>query len=169
MIGIMTLFLSLLMISRLSDLALPFIARRILKPFAEVKTENLELLEKNPDAILILRDATWTKAFLLLSVAPNVHLLVKQGSKKRFPWFNWAFYSIHLVPSDDSYTPLLECAKTISGDSINPCVMVESETLPEALYPTSSLLSFFKLGADGFLYVDVDFSKSMTTITFSKK
>lgn len=169
MIGIVTLFLLLLMISRLSDLALPFIARRILKPFADVTTEHLELLEKNPDAILILRDATWTKAFLLLSVAPNVHLLVKQGEKKRFPWFNWAFYSIHLVPSDDSYTPLVECAKTVSGDSINPCIMVESETLPEALHPSSSLLSFLKLGSDGFLYVDVNIDKSMTTITFSRK
>ena len=169
MIGIVTLLLSLLMISRLSDLALPFIARRILKPFADVHAENLDLLEKNPNAILILRSANWTKAFLLLSVATNVHLLVRQKRRKRFPWFNWAFYSIHLVPSDDTYAPLLESAKTLSGDSINPCIMVESDTLPETLQPTSRLISLFKGGSDSFLYVDVDFTKSVTTISFRKK
>jgi acyl-[acyl-carrier-protein]-phospholipid O-acyltransferase/long-chain-fatty-acid--[acyl-carrier-protein] ligase len=169
MIGIMTLFLSLLMISRLSDLALPFIARRILKPFAEVQTENIELLEKNPNAILILRSANWTKALLLLSVATNIHLLVREQNTKRFPWFNWVFYSIHLIPSDETYVPLLEAAKVFSGDSINPCIMVESEILPEALHPTSRLISLFKGGADSFLYVDVDFTRSVTTISFRKK
>ncbi|MGH2613494.1 MAG: MFS transporter, partial [Rhabdochlamydiaceae bacterium] len=169
MIGIMTLFLSLLMISRLSDLALPFIARHILKPFAGIQTENLELLEKNPAAILILRQANWTKALLLLSVASNIHLLVRQGRRKRFPWFNWAFYSIHLVHSDESYIRLLESAKTLSSDSINPCIMVESDTLPETLQLTSRLIALFKRGAEAFLYVDVDFSKSVTTIYFRKK
>lgn len=169
MIGVMTLFLSLLMISRLSDLALPFIARRILKPFTDVRVENIELLEKNPNAILILRNATWTKAFLLISVAPNVHLLVKQGARKRFPWFNWAFYSVHLIPSDETYTPLLESAKVFGGDSINPCIMVETDTLPEALQPTSRLLALFKGGADSFLYVDVNVTQSVTTIFFRKK
>jgi acyl-[acyl-carrier-protein]-phospholipid O-acyltransferase / long-chain-fatty-acid--[acyl-carrier-protein] ligase len=169
MIGIMTLFLSLLMISRLSDLALPFIARRILKPFTEVKVENIELLEKNPNAILILRNATWTKAFLLISVAPNVHLLVRQAVRKRFPWFNWMLYSVHLVPSDESYAPLLESAKLFAGDSINPCIMVESDTLPEVLEPTSRLLSLFKGGTDAFLYVDVTSIKSVTAISFRKK
>ncbi len=168
-IGVMTLFLSLLMISRLSDLALPFMARRVLKPFTDVQTEGLELLEKNPHAILILRKANWTKAFLLLSVASNIHLLVRQAGRKRFPWFNWAFYSIHLIPSDETYTPLLESAKFLSGDSINPCIMVESDHFPETLQPTSRLLSLFKGGSDAFLYVDVDSSNSVITITFRKK
>lgn len=169
MIGVVTLFLSVLMISRLSDLALPFIARRVLRPFTDVQTEGLELLEKNPNAILILREANWTKAMLLLSVASNIHLLVRQASRKRFPWVNWAFYSIHLVPSDETYTPLIESAKILSGDSINPCIMVESDHLPETLQPTSRLLSLFKGGSDAFLYVDVDFSKSAIAISFRKK
>lgn len=169
MIGIVTLFLSLLMISRLSDLALPFIARRILKPFADIQTENLDLLEKNPNAILILRKANWTKALLLLSVANNIHLLVPQEKKRRFPWFSWAFYSIHIIRSDRTYTTLLEAAKTLSFDSINPCIMVEADTLPETLHPTSRLISLFKGGIDSFLYVDVEFTKSVTTISFKKK
>ncbi len=168
-IGILTLFLSLLMISRLSDLALPFLARRILKPFADVQTENLELVEKNPHAILILPKATWTKAFLLLSVASNVHLLVRQAQKKRFPWFNWAFYSVHIVPSDPSYTQLVEIAKTLSSDSINPCIMVESDPLPKSLHANSHFLSLFKGGSTTFIYVDVDFKKAVTTISFRKK
>ena len=164
-IGIITLLLSLLMISRLSDLALPFLSRMMQRTFGAVKVENLELFEKNQDAILILKKATWSKAFLLLSVAPNAHLIVKQGSKKRFPWFNWAFDSIHLVPSDETYKPLLETARLI-GDSINPCIMVDSPTLPETLKPSSSAFSIFKKTT--FLYVDVDLSKPETVITFSK-
>lgn len=167
-IGIITLFLSLLMISRLSDLALPFIARRILKPFTDVRVEHPELLEKNPHAILILPKATWTKAFLLLSVGPNVHLLVRQGAKRKFPWFHWAFYSIHLIPSDDHYVPLLERAKVLASDSINPCMMLETDQIPEELQPTSRLLSLFKGGSASFLYVDVQSSDSVTTISFSK-
>jgi acyl-[acyl-carrier-protein]-phospholipid O-acyltransferase/long-chain-fatty-acid--[acyl-carrier-protein] ligase len=155
MIGIVTLLLSLLMISRLSDLALPFIARRILKPFVHVQTENLELLEKNPSAILVLRNGNWTKAFLLLSVAPNVHLLVRQTEKKRFPWFNWAFYSIHLVPSDDGYAPLLGSAKTLSEHGVNPCIMVESPQIPHSL-----------LKGDPLLQVDITTTQSATTISF---
>lgn len=165
-IGIVTLLLSLLMISRLSDLALPFICRIILSPFGRVKVDNLELFEKNRDAILILKKATWSKAFLLLSVAPNAHLLVKQGLKKRFPWFNWVFYSIHLIPSDESYEPLLKTAEKI-GDSINPCIMVDSPTLPERLKPVSSGFSLFKKTT--FLYVDVDLSKPETVLSFSKE
>ncbi len=167
-IGVITLLLSLLMISRLSDLALPFIARRILKPFADIQVENLDLLEKNPSAILILPKATWTKALLLLSVASNVHLLVRQSGRKRFPFFNWAFYSIRLVPSDETYTALLETAKKLSSDSTNPCIMVESDTVPENLRSTSRLLSLFKGGHATLLYVDVNTSGSTIKVSFRK-
>lgn len=168
-IGILTLLLSLLMISRLSDLALPFIARHLLKPLVRLKIENLELLEKNPQAILILPKASWLKAFLLLSVGPNVHLLLRQGVKRRFPWFSWAFYSIHIIPSDETLTPLLEKAKTLASESINPCIMVESETLPDTLQPTSRLFSLFKGGADSFLYVDMHSSEHGTILSLRKK
>ncbi len=164
-VGIITLFLSVLMISRLSDLALPFLSRMVLMPFAKVKVENLDLFEKNQEAILILKKATWSKAFLLLSVAPNAHLIVKKGEKKRFPWFSWAFYSIHLIPSDETYKPLIETARLI-GDSINPCIMVDSPTLPETLKTTSSTFSLFKKTT--FLYVDIDLTKPETVITFSR-
>lgn len=76
--GVLTLLLTLFMISRLSDLFLSFLSRRILHPLNHIQTSNLELLEKNPGAILILQNASWKKAMLLLSVAQNAHLLIRQ-------------------------------------------------------------------------------------------
>lgn len=167
-IGVLTLLLSLFMISRLSDLALPFLARRLLKPFTAVETNNLDLLENNPKAILILKNATWKKALFLLSVGPNVHLLVPRGMKKRFPYFNWAFYSIHIIPSDPTYRSLLESAKTFAAQSINPCIMADGHSLPEILEPKSKILSLIKGEFSSFLYVDVDCSGSAVRVSFSK-
>jgi len=164
--GFVTLLLTLLMISRLSDLALPFFARAFVKPFSKPTCVNLELLEKNPGAILILEKATWEKALLLLSVAPNTHLLVRRGKNRRFPWFNWAFYSIHLVRSDEKLDPLLETAKFMAEDTINPCIFVESEKLPASLVQVSGLKSLFKGKQTKFIYVDVSFAHHMTTLTF---
>ncbi|HNA61762.1 MAG TPA: hypothetical protein PKW79_01630, partial [Rhabdochlamydiaceae bacterium] len=164
--GFVTLLLALLMISRLSDLALPFFARAFVKPFSKPTCVNLELLEKNPGAILILEKATWEKALLLLSVAPNTHLLVRRGKNRRFPWFNWAFYSIHLVRSDEKLDPLLETAKFMAEDTINPCIFVESEKLPASLVQVSGLKSLFKGKQTKFIYVDVSFAHHMTTLTF---
>jgi acyl-[acyl-carrier-protein]-phospholipid O-acyltransferase/long-chain-fatty-acid--[acyl-carrier-protein] ligase len=166
--GFLTLLLSLLMISRLSDLSLPFYSRHILHPFNHVKTVNLELIEKNPNAILILQKATWNKAMLLLGVAPNAHLLIRKGGKSRFPWFNWVFYSVHLIPSDTNLQPLLEKAKEMADETLNPCILVESDKLPEALTSSSSLFDMFKGKEGKFIYVDVDRSNRQVTITFKE-
>lgn len=167
--GVMTFIISILMISRLSDLALPFFARHVLYPFNHVKAENLQLLEKNPQAILILQKASWKKAFLLLTVAPEAHLLAPRGKKNRFPWFDWAFYSIKLVRSDGTLRPLLEKAKTMSEGSLNPCIMVESRALPESLSSSSNLLDIFKSKATQFIYVDITCEPKGTLIALSEK
>ncbi len=168
MTGCLTLVLSLLMMSRLSDLFLSFFSRRILHPLNHIQTLDLELLEKNPNAILILQKASWRKAMLLLSVAPNAHLLLRQGAKKRFPWFNWVFFSVKLVKSDTSLQPLLETAKEMADDIANPCILVESEKLPETLVSSPSLFSLFKGKTSKFIYVNVDTSGKHVNILFKE-
>ncbi len=165
--GCLTLILSILMMSRLSDLFLSFFSRRILHPLNHIQTVNQELVEKNPGAILILQKASWKKAMLLLSVAQNAHLLLRRGNKNRFPWFNWIFYSVSLVPSDANLQPLLDKAKEIADDSNNPCILVESEKLPETLVKTSPrLFGLFEGKTTKFIYVDIDTSGRHVIISF---
>ncbi len=167
--GCLTLLLSLLMITRLSDLSLPFFARTILHPLNHIKTENLELLEKNPGAVLILQRATWKKALLLHSVAPNTHLVLRKREKRRFPWFNRLFYSIHLIASDETLKSLLDYAESINDETINPCIVVEAEKLPEVLIAPASLFGLFKGKSPQFIYVDVDTSRHEVLVSFSSK
>ncbi len=167
--GVITLLLALFMISRLSDYFLPYASRMFFKPFFRLRTENLELLEDNPGAILILKQASWTKALLLLSVAPKTHLLLPNGRRRRFPWLHWAFYSIHLIPSDATYKPLLEAAKEVASDNANPCIFVDEHIIPESLESPSFLANLFKIAPHTLLYVDVDYAGPGTTIRFSKE
>ncbi|MBS0615207.1 MAG: MFS transporter [Verrucomicrobia bacterium] len=166
--GVITLFLAFFMISRLSDYFLPYISRLFFKPFFRLRAENFALLEDNPDAILILQKASWTKALLLLSIAPKTHLLLPNGRRTRFPWFNWVFYSIHLVPSDETYKPLLEAAKEVVSDTANPCIFVDEAVVPESLESPSFLANLFKISPHTLLYVDVNYAGPGTTISFSK-
>jgi hypothetical protein len=47
--------------------------------------------------------------------------------------------------------------------------MVEKDQLPEGLRPGSESLSPVTEKIDSFLYVDINFSKSVITISFKKK
>jgi len=168
MMGILTLFLSLLMISRLSDLALPYISKAILKPFKNIKADGLDLIEKNPGCILVLKNASWKKAFLLMSVVPKTHLLIPKKGSSRFPWFNWMFYSIHLVPSNASYQPLITASEQLASEEVIPCLFVEENTLPEALQPSFKLSSLFKLGPRQFIFVSLEQVEGVATFSFKK-
>lgn len=167
--GFLSLIVSFFMTSRLSDLALPYMSKKLLKPFYSVKTENLELIEKNPEAILVLSKASWTKTLLLLSVCPRLHVFVPKQNRRPFPWFNWLFYSIHLIPSDASYKSVLEAAEELSSENVTPCLMVKDDALPETLQPGSMLANLFKFAGPDLLYADVDFSSLGTTIRISKR
>ncbi len=167
--GSITLLLSLLMMSRLSDLFLSFFSRCILHPLNHIQTLNQTLLEKNPGAILILQNASWKKAMLLLSVAQNAHLLLRQdGEKKRFPWFNWVFFSVKMIKSDNSLKPMLDAAKEMTDDTANPCILVESDKLPETLVSSPNMFSLFKGKTSKFIYVNVDTSGPHVNILFKE-
>lgn len=166
--GFITLFVSFLMTSRLSDLAFSFMSRVLLKPFMAVKTVDLELIDRNPDAVLVLRNATWVRALLLLSVAPKTHLILPKRAKRKFPWFNWMFYSIHVIPTDDSYKSLLEAGRALAAENITPCLFAEGATLPESLQQKSLLGKIVTFAVPPLIYVDIDLSGPGTTIKFTK-
>ena len=106
---------------------------------------------------------------LLLSVAQNAHLLLRQdGEKKRFPWFNWVFFSVKMIKSDNSLKPMLDAAKEMSDDTANPCILVESDKLPETLVSSPSMFSLFKGKTSKFIYVSVDTSGSHVNILFKE-
>lgn len=122
--GLLTLVIALGMCTLLSDLSLPFLARTILYPFSQVDAEGSEVVEK-ADVVFVLRKATWKKALLLLTVAPNLHLIVEKKAKRGFPWINRLFYSIHLVPRDK----MKEYAEKLLHKKQSPCIFEESEEL----------------------------------------
>lgn len=129
--GILTLLLSLAMITRLSDLSLPFLARTCVYPFSPVATEGMELLQQHPTSLLILREATWEKALLLLTIAPQVHLILPKTKRYRFPWINKLFYSIHLVERGK----IIEYAEALMHKKAVPCIFAESEEIsPPGIY-----------------------------------
>ena len=166
--GIITLLFSLLMICRLSDLSLSFLAKYCLKPFFCLKVEHLDLFEKHSHIVLVLRKANWIKAFLLLSLAPKTHLVLKKKKISLFPWAHHLFYSVHIIPSDPSLTPLLDKAQSLVSESVHPCICVKGSNLPSCLEPSSSLTSFFKFNSIQLIYVDINFGWR-TTVNFSKK
>jgi acyl-[acyl-carrier-protein]-phospholipid O-acyltransferase/long-chain-fatty-acid--[acyl-carrier-protein] ligase len=162
--GLITFFFSIFLFVRLSDFSFPFFTRLFLRPFFRLQILHPELLEKSSEGILVLRNATRLKALLLCSAAPKVHFLVSHQPSR----FYHLFYSIHSVPSDATGTSLLEKAKELASDTVTPCLLIRTPSLPEALQPTSKVFSFFKLGAEQIVYVDIDF-KPHTTIHFKKK
>lgn len=106
---------------------------------------------------------------LLLSVAQNAHLLLRQnGDKRRFPWFNWVFFSVTMIKSDNSLKPLLDAAKEMDDETVNPCILVESAKLPETLVSSPSMFSIFKGKTSKFIYVNVDTSGPHVNILFKE-
>lgn len=89
--GIITWIVALVMIVKLSDLFLSFVSRKIVKKLYKVQTENLFLIESAKSPILVLKDATWKKALLLMNVIPNVRFV---SLKKKLGHGFW-IQSIH--------------------------------------------------------------------------
>lgn len=167
MTGVITLILSGIMISRLSDLAIPFFARYVLYPFRKITTEGLELVGQHPGAVLVLENANWKKALPLLTVTPNTHLVLRKSEKRRFPWFNWLFESVHLVSSDETLKLLLEYAQSMNDTTVNPCIWVENYDLPLSLTSPATLFALFKDKA--FIYVTVESSNKEIKVTFKTR
>ncbi len=155
-IGIITLGVSLFLFLRLSDLALPYVSRKILLPIYRFKPVHLDLVQKASQPFLVLKSAHWLDAFLLLTAVPNAHLLIPKQRKRSFPYFNNLFYSIHLVDSEQQ-------ARAFSQENAIPCLMLKDpfEIQEER---ASSWKKLFEHKNGDTIAVDIDHSAK--TITF---
>jgi acyl-[acyl-carrier-protein]-phospholipid O-acyltransferase / long-chain-fatty-acid--[acyl-carrier-protein] ligase len=86
---------SLILFFALSDLALPFFARKFLKPFFSIQMPPREALQKNSNWILYA--PSFLDVLLFLSIAPPLHLLIPHEKKSLFSWHRF-FYSLHKAP-----------------------------------------------------------------------
>lgn len=131
-IGVLSFLVSIFLALRLSDAVLTFFSRKLLRPFLKPLPINLETLEKAPPDLLILENATWKHAILLLSVAPQIHFLVPKKEKRTFPWFQDLFYSLHLIPATNDISRLIELGAPYRKKGGIPCIFAPNGTSPAA-------------------------------------
>jgi acyl-[acyl-carrier-protein]-phospholipid O-acyltransferase/long-chain-fatty-acid--[acyl-carrier-protein] ligase len=96
LMGVLTLFVNLGLIGRLSSLFFPFFVKKILRRF-----RKLVLISPVPNAstVILLTSKSWWDPILLFSYLPRLQVLVPGPYLIRFPWINGWFDAITLVPS----------------------------------------------------------------------
>lgn len=161
LIGILTIFLSLLVFSLLSDLAFAFLARVFVKPFLKITIKNRSLIEENPQALLILQNGNWIKAFLLMEIISSLHFVVEKG-KRGFPWFNWTFHSLHVVSSFKNGLYSFFRSHKYKPD-IHFCLLPRTKESLDFLNNPHSQAS---LPLARIIYVDVYFNRRKALISF---
>jgi acyl-[acyl-carrier-protein]-phospholipid O-acyltransferase/long-chain-fatty-acid--[acyl-carrier-protein] ligase len=166
-IGIMTLIISIIFLARLSDFSLPYLSKKILKPLYRLEDSDISMVENSAFPIIVLQDATWTKALLLLSQLPTLNLLLLE-KRKGFPWIDRFFRSIHLIKGEEKG---VEIAKTIKQEEGGmSCLFLEEGASLEPINNTLSLKDLFKRGKPEFIYATL--TRSTTGgqfFTFSKQ
>ncbi|MBI2742342.1 MAG: MFS transporter [Chlamydiales bacterium] len=116
-LGGCTLLVSLWFIGRLSDLSLPYFARKA-SIFWKLKITGSELLEKSPDAVVILENPSMKKALILLDLIPNAQLFVIKSSEKNLSWLNKLFFSVHFLTAEKGREKLPE-----PKEEMRPCFL----------------------------------------------
>ena len=148
-IGIFTFIISIIFTARLSDFALAYFARKILRLFYRIKVIDHHLTEKA--SMLILHNASWAKALLLLSIQTNLQIIIPGKSKKA--WLAKLFYSIHTIPDSHS---LIEKGQALTKEGEIPCFFFRH---PHQLPHHANQV---------FVDIDIPSTKHVTAITFSK-
>ncbi len=168
MLGVCTLIVSLVMTCRLSDLSLPYFARK-LSLFWRLRIQGLDLVEKMPDAVLVLTEPNLQKTLVLLELVPNAQLFVIKKTEKNARWLNKLFYSIHFLPVHDDMGNLIKLARSKAKEHLRPCFCLEG-TLPKV--STESSFTFWKFllsSSPSFILVDIVFESGQPIrVTFSK-
>ncbi|MGE5196675.1 MAG: MFS transporter [Anaerolineae bacterium] len=166
-IGLLTFLVFLVLTLRLSDLALPYFSKKLIK-LMSLDIKNLELIEKSLSPALVLQKPTWVKAFLLMGIVPSLRLLLprkKGAGKLSFATF---FESVERVNCEKDLETLFDVyASTFRGQSI-PCLYLNVEIPLEESVVLKNLFKkhFFQL-----VFVDIFEKKELeqTVIAFSKK
>jgi len=168
LVGAITLLFTLYLICALSDHAFSFCARFLLKPFLRVSTTNLQLVEKSATPFLILQEGSWFKALLLMSVVPQVQLLIPTEKKRKYSWIN-LFSSLHYISIQDKFEAIRAEAAEKTEEKGIPCLFQHSAFAQTPFERQKGWKAFFSFNQPTILYVTVKRSREAgTQITFSK-
>lgn len=124
--GIITLCAEIVIIGRLSSFFLPFFTNKILKRF-----RRLKLASPLPSQmeIIILQSNSWWDALLLYSCLPKLKILLPDRYLHHFPWINYWFDSIRIIPSDpDAETKIFKWAKKLHEKNHPVCIFFHQRT-----------------------------------------
>lgn len=141
-IGILTLIFSIFLILRLSNLFLSYTGKKILHKIFPTGVEHLEALKNTSRPILMFENATLFKAWLLCGVLPNINLLIPQYKKRRFPWFQNLFFSIHRIASPHKFEELIRQSKDFMDRDFIPCILL-TKNIPSPDRAPSFIKDFF--------------------------
>jgi acyl-[acyl-carrier-protein]-phospholipid O-acyltransferase / long-chain-fatty-acid--[acyl-carrier-protein] ligase len=162
--GVITLIVSVLFTMRLSDLAFPYFAKRLIRPFFPIELIDYSLLEASPQAILVFHNATWWHAFLLLIIQPNLTFMIPVEQKQTFAWLKKLFYSLHYIPYQKDPSSLLKESETLNPEGKMPCFFLKKDQKNDQ----KQLLRFFKRNPQA-VFVTVERERRFSVkIVFSK-
>lgn len=153
-----TFLVSLFMIFRLSDLFLSFLARKITKRFYKSQTLDMEFFHRASSPILILQNATRSKAFRLMHVIPDLTFFIPKKKPKRGP-----FYSIREIKWETDFQQTIDnCKRRASDQKGIPCLYIKG--------PLPIELEEISMPGSDLLFVAIDFSPrhSLPLVIFSK-
>jgi acyl-[acyl-carrier-protein]-phospholipid O-acyltransferase / long-chain-fatty-acid--[acyl-carrier-protein] ligase len=128
--GVITLIVSCIFTMRLSDLALPYFSKKLMRPFFPIELIEFSLLEKSQQPLLIIPKATWFHACLLLSVQPNLFFIIP-SAKSSFLWLKNLFYSFYYIPYKGNPSALLHPIKEIEKQGGIPCLFLREKMQKE--------------------------------------
>lgn len=103
-VGVITFIFSLTISGRFSDLFLPFLAKRILSKFYEIKATSLP----PTSSILVFHNNSLMKMFLLYTFLPDLKIFILNKSLKRFPFFSGFLNTIFHTKNLHSFFKTIE-------------------------------------------------------------
>ncbi|MES2345258.1 MAG: MFS transporter [Chlamydiota bacterium] len=159
-VGVVTLLVTCTLFLRLADHALPYLARKVVNPFYKVKTKNIELLEKSPNALLMLQKASKSEILLLLSILPDTRLFLIEETPSFFGRF---FYNITSVTPGITQEQIASFLK----EGERGCVFLKEDYTMEPPKKTSFFKELFTPTTS--LYIQISNTNKETTITFLQK
>ena len=144
LVGIITLVVSVVLTTRLSEMTIPYFSRKILQPFFRFHPPATPELTKPSRMLLVMTEGTWPQALLLNGAISNLHLFLPPENKRCRPWFHSLFQSLHILPKDLHKEDLLEIAEKAEKEKTVPCLFLDKD-LPNRLFENSNtFLDFFK-------------------------
>ena len=70
----------------------------------------------------MLEECTPIKAWLVCGFISHLHILVPQYKRRRFPWFERLFFSLHRIDAPQRFETIVAKAKPFQEGEMFPCV-----------------------------------------------